>query len=256
MASLNTDPTDCVPKNGFEDFFLKPGHFYTYSDRTKVFLDQLHFELGQLGPNPTVLDVGCGHGIALKHEPQFEIAKRTGSYWGIEPDRNVKSADCFDHVWPTTLEEADIPESSIDLAYSQMVLEHVADPVAFLSKIARTLKPNGIFLSLTVNSKSTFSRISSTCHRLGIQDLVLTIARGKQLVEDYHYPAMYRMCSKDDLQRLTSKVGMTGLDVTLLEADEWLVYFPRGTRWAGTVLTNLFQRRVENYSWMLVKIRK
>jgi len=238
------------------NYFSKPGHFKTYSDRTKVFLDQLHYEIDQLGSKPTVLDVGCGHGIALSHEPQFEIAKRTGTYWGIEPDRNVTSASCFDRVWATSLEEADIPESSVDFAYSQMVLEHVEEPVAFLTKVAKTLKPNGVFLSLTVNSKSVFARIASTCHRLGVQDVVLTIARGKQLVEDYHYPAVYRMCSKDALQKLTNNVGMSRLDVTLLEADEWLVYFPKGTRWAGTLLTQMFQRRVSRYSWMLARIQK
>jgi len=236
------------------NYFSQSGHFKTYDDRTQVFLNQLHYEIGQRDLNPTILDVGCGQGIALSQQPQFEIGKRAGTYWGIEPDKGITSASCFNRVWQTSLEEADIPEASVDLAYSQMVLEHVSDPNAFLSKIAKTLKPNGVFLSLTVNAKSTFARISSICHKLKLQDLVLTIARGKQLVEDYHYPAVYRMCSEDALRNLTDEMGMSQLDITLLEADEWLVYFPKGTRWAGHLLTNVFQRRVQNYSWMLARI--
>ena len=97
------------------NYFLQPGHFKTYTDRTKVFLNQLHYEIYQCGSNPTILDVGCGHGIALSREPQFEIAKRSGNYWGVEPDISVTSASCLNRVWQTSLEEADIPEASVDL---------------------------------------------------------------------------------------------------------------------------------------------
>lgn len=256
MATSNTNSSELVYAHGLVDYFQKDGHFKTYTDRTDVFLEQLDFELSKLGSNLTVLDVGCGHGIALKTEPQFEIAKRVGVYWGVEPDKSVQSASCFHQVWQSSLEDADIPDSSVDLAYCQMVLEHVEDPVAFLGKVAKVLKPNGVFLCLTVNVNSTFGWISSTCNKLGIQDAVLTIARGKQLVEDYHYPAVYRMCSQDVLQRLASQFGMSHVKVTLLEADEWLVYFPKGTRWAGYLLTNFFQRRVKNYSWMLARVQK
>lgn len=247
---------DSIQSNQSFNYFSKPGHFKTYTDRTKVFLDQLHYELDGMGPDRTVLDIGCGHGIALSQDPQFKIARQSGTYWGIEPDTGVQAASCFDRVWMASLEEADIPESSVDLAYSQMVLEHVTDPLPFLKKLAFVLKPNGVFLSITVNAKSTFARIASTCLKLKIQDIVLAIARGRQVVEDYHYPAVYRMCSEDVLKRLTKEVGISKLDVTFLEADEWLVYFPKGTRWAGDILTRVFQRRVKNYSWMLVRMTK
>jgi len=254
MASLNTDQTDSAPRNRFADHFLHPAHFKNYSDRTAVFLDQLHFELSQLGPNPTVLDVGCGHGIALKQEPQYEIAKRAGTYWGIEPDKNVTSAECFDRVWQTSLEDADIPEASVDLVYSQMVLEHVLEPEPFLRAIARILKPNGVFLSLTVNAHSTFARIASVCQRLGIQDLALRLAVEKQLVDEYHYPAVYLMTSKPYLEMHAPRYGLSRVEITFLEADEWMFYFPKGTRWLGQLLTRTLQRRVERYSWLLVKL--
>lgn len=254
MASLNSNPPEREPINGSRDYFLQPGHFKSYSDRTQVFLDQLHFEIGKLPQQSTVLDVGCGHGIALRQEPQFDIAKRVGTYWGIEPDKSVTSASCFDHVWATTLEDAEIPDSSVDLAYSQMVLEHVLEPEPFLRAIARILKPGGVFLSLTVNSRSTFARIASTCQRLHIQDLMLRIAVGKQKVDEYHYPAVYLMTSKPYLEKHASQYGLSRVDVTFLEADEWMFYFPKGTRWFGEILTRTFQRRVERYSWLLVKL--
>lgn len=236
------------------DYFSVPGHFKTYSDRTDVFLDQLHFEIDRLGPKPTVLDVGCGHGIALRQEPQFEIAKRTGTYWGIEPDKSVTSASCFDRVWATSMEEADIPEASVDLVYSQMVLEHVLEPEPFLRAISKILKPGGIFLSLTVNAHSTFARIASICHRLRIQDIALRLSVGKQLVDEYHYPAVYLMTSKPYLELHAPRCGLGRVEIAFLEADEWMFYFPKGTRWFGELLTRTLQRRVERYSWLLVKV--
>ncbi|MDZ4847962.1 MAG: class I SAM-dependent methyltransferase [Pirellulaceae bacterium] len=238
------------------NFFTVAGHLHTYRDRTQAFLQQLHYELAQCGTGSTALDVGCGHGIALDNKPQYQIAKKVGTYWGVEPDTGVTSPDCFHRVWSSTLEDADIPESSVDVAYSQMVLEHVMDPEPFLEKISKILKPGGVFLSLTVNAHSTFARIASTCHRLGIQDMVLRVARGKQLVEDYHYPAVYKMTSQAYLETVAPRYGLEEINVAYLEADEWLVYFPKGTRWFGNLLTKTLQRRVKNYSWLMVKLRK
>jgi ubiquinone/menaquinone biosynthesis C-methylase UbiE len=239
-----------------KNYFSELGHLFDYSDRTQAFLEQVHFEIDQAPDGITVLDVGCGHGIALSSDPQFQIGERVGVYWGVEPDREVVPPDCFDRVWMTSLEDAEIPEASVDLAYSQMVLEHVLDPEPFLRKIERILKPGGVFVSLTVNADSTFARMASTCHRLGIQELALRIARGKQMVEEYHYPAVYRMCNERSLRTLITKCNLQGLKLGYLEADEWLVYFPRGTRWMGKILTRIFQRRVKNYSWLMVRIEK
>jgi SAM-dependent methyltransferase len=238
------------------DFFVHKAHLHNYDCRTLAFLQQLHFELDQRGPEATVLDIGCGHGIALDSQPQFDIAKKSATYWGVEPDPTVSAPECFHHVWSSNFEDADIPAESIDIAYSQMVLEHVMEPEKFLAKVASVLKPSGIFLSLTVNAHSTFARIASTCLRLGVQDAVLRIARGKQLVEEYHYPACYRMTSKPYLDGVGPRFGLNRIDVAFLEADEWLVYFPKGTRWVGNVLTNAFQRNVERYSWLLIRMGK
>lgn len=238
------------------DYFTKRGHLHSYENRTQAFLEQLHFELDQRSNDITVLDVGCGHGIALDHQPQFEIAKRVGTYWGVEPDKSVTPPSCFHRVWSSSLEDADIPPQSVDIAYSQMVLEHVMEPEPFLQKIAQVLKPGGIFLSLTVNADSTFARIAKFCHALRIQDLVLRIARGKQLVEDYHYPAVYKMTSQRYLNHTCPRFGLNQIDIAFLEADEWMVYFPTGTRWLGSVLTHTLQRHESAYSWLLVRMRK
>jgi len=239
-----------------KDQLATRGHLHNYQDRTIVFLEQLHFELDRLGTNISVLDVGCGHGIALETSPQFEIAKKVDRYLGVEPDTGVTPPNCFQRVWHSSLEDSNIPDASIDLAYSQMVLEHVTEPEPFLAKLSKVLKPGGVFVSLTVNGHSTFARIAATCHNLGIQDIVLRIARGKQVVDDYHYPAVYKMCSEKFLNSQAPLYGFDKPDLGFFEADEWLAYFPTGTKWAGNIATRLFQRKVERYTWLLVKLTK
>jgi SAM-dependent methyltransferase len=238
------------------DVFQSASHFKNYDDRTNVFLRQIHIELGRLGSSPTVLDIGCGEGIGLESNPQMEIAKRVGTYWGVEPDSSVQPASCFSRVWKSTLEDADVPSDSVDFAYSQMVLEHVASPRLFLDTLARVLKPGGIFLAMTVNQRSAFGRISSLCNRLGIQDAVLRISRGRQMVEEYHYPAVYRLCSDHSFRTHGVETWFSEFRTATLEADEWLVYFPKGTRWGGKILTRLFQRNPKNYTWLMVRMMK
>lgn len=53
------------------------------------------------------------------------------------------------------------------------------------------------------------------------------------------------MGNEPSLSTLVSKCGLKDMQVTYFEADEWLVYFSRGTRWCGKLLTQMFQRRIK-----------
>jgi len=83
---------------------------------------------------PTVLDIGCGHGIAGSVSLQSEIASGANQMWGCEPDTSVQCGDCFHQVFPNTLEESIIPQNSVHVAYSFFVIEHIPDPAGFLTK--------------------------------------------------------------------------------------------------------------------------
>lgn len=89
----------------------------------------------------TILDVGCGSGEAL------DVARQRG--WigvGVEPVK--ASADRARSrgldVRTCTLSDAGLPSASFDVVAAWHVLEHVLDPVAFLSELAYYVAPGGL----------------------------------------------------------------------------------------------------------------
>jgi len=96
------------------------------------------------------LDVGCGSGLIL------QAAKKRG-FWqlsGVEPVLEMarytsKKLDV--PVFPSTFEEYPVQDSAFDVITMWDVLEHLAEPFIAIEKVARLLKPNGVFIFSTPN---------------------------------------------------------------------------------------------------------
>lgn len=87
-----------------------------------------------------VMDVGCGPGSFL--DVMKGLAART---IGIEPQEDFgRTATVSGHEhysYPGEL--ASKAPATVDVAFSFQVIEHVADPLSFLTDVARCLKPGG-----------------------------------------------------------------------------------------------------------------
>ncbi len=246
-GTANTAPTP-----GFE----KPGVFDPNSICHVVFSRLLDQEVNRLSQVHTVLDIGCGSGIGRRSEPQEAIARSVKMLWGVEPDPEIKVPECFAQVWRSPLENADILPASVDLAYSFMVMEHVDDSVGFAEKLAQIIKPGGIFLGATINARCFFARVARFSSALGVQEQVLALARGKQAIEDYHYPAVYRMNTQDRLQELAEKCGFSRVEIFAIDSNEWFAYFPRPVRWFGHIVRGLFQRSPSTFPYLFVRMTR
>lgn len=120
-------------------------YFITH-DEFQVFSHQAMWPLHFRGLN--IADVGCAGGSFLD-----TVRGQANKVVGIEPfseyhpslrARDIQTypyvADaCVDHAW------------QVDLATSFQVIEHVENPLAFLSEIKRLLKPNGSVVLSTPN---------------------------------------------------------------------------------------------------------
>lgn len=102
-----------------------------------------------------VLDVGCGAGHFLN-----SLKGRVGALAGLETSAygrqaaNEKGLATFDE---TIGEHAETHSEAYDAVTAFQVLEHVADPAAFIAGCVRALKPGGLLI-LSVPNNDSFLR--------------------------------------------------------------------------------------------------
>ncbi len=197
----------------------------------RVFTRLIIKECDKLNGDACVLDIGCGKGIARSTGYQWAIKKHLRLYWGLEPNPDVvPEAALFDHHECATMEDADLPPESINVCYSAMVMEHVANPDEFLASAFRCLKPGGTCLFITPNGRHYFTRIASFLHKLRAEEFVLRLVRKKDSVEQYHYEVHYLFNSEKQIAACAKRAGFLPPEFCYLEARGPKNYFPRPLR--------------------------
>lgn len=208
-----------------------------------------------LEPTMTVLDVGCGKGLAgpfpWDQYPEVTLV-------GLDPDPAAASNPHLDRFillpaegnWP-------LADVTVDLAVSRSVLEHVADPDQFLTNLRRVLRPGGKFIFLTPNRRH-FSMVISRLlpHRIKTWFLGWT---GRRKDDDI-FPTHYRMNTAEKLRMLASghKMQITALQTEDFEPINYLDFCLAGyllsyglwslqritrlQRWSGASITGVFVR--------------
>lgn len=108
-------------------------------DFERRILDAVRSFAASLPPNSRVLDAGAGEGAYKAH---FSAHRYTGLDLAIG-----------DHLWDYSqldvlgdLARLPFPDSSFDAALNIVTLEHVPDPLAVVSELARVLRPAGRLL--------------------------------------------------------------------------------------------------------------
>ena len=113
-----------------------------YSNNRRDMLKYVNF------PIQSILEVGCGEGNFASHFPDAE-------YWGVEPvsmqaqiatSKRLKILNGFyEDV------SGKIPNGYFDLVVCNDVIEHMADPIAFLQNIKLKLRPGGKLIASIPN---------------------------------------------------------------------------------------------------------
>jgi len=107
--------------------------------------------------NCRLLEIGCGDGgyLALMRMLGWDAT-------GLEPDpvaAKVASRSSGCHVHVGMIENAPFEPSSFDAIVSNHVIEHVYDPKAFVSVVARLLSKDGVVVVRTPNFQSLGHRL-------------------------------------------------------------------------------------------------
>jgi SAM-dependent methyltransferase len=165
--------------------------------RTPIFFEIVSREISTRtgATRPTVLDIGCGLGFDTEVRYQQALSTQAGRFIGIEPDPAIDPPKLFSEVYHTTLEEAPIAPASVDVAYAVMVLEHVADPGAFWSRLHELLAPGGVFVAFSVNGAHWFAPTARFMTIIKLKSKYLDLLRGKRGTGKARYddyPVYYR----------------------------------------------------------------
>jgi SAM-dependent methyltransferase len=209
--------------------------------------------------NASVLDVGANDGLFCREISR--VAQRAGRLAGVDPDsERLRENPYISERYFSTLEDAEIAPASFDLLYSFFVFEHVLDEERFIDAAGRALKPGGSLYFITPNGRPYFSVLASAFAKLGIQRRILGVVRSRELIESYHYPAVYRLNVPRDIERVGRKYGFDRFEYRYCERlGELSTYFPGPTKvfpwlwermdeWIGRedLLINLLGRMIKS----------
>ncbi len=104
--------------------------------------DRIRLLKEHLGKDKRLLEVGCSAGMFLWHAKDLVKEVVGIDYDASSAAHAAKKCSC--KVYDRDIEETDLAEGSFDIICAFQTLEHVADPIAFISKYAKYLKQDGV----------------------------------------------------------------------------------------------------------------
>lgn len=169
---------------------------------------QFYFRVNSLlRPDMTVLDLGAGRGCQLSEgaslkDNLIKIQGKVAKLIGVDVDPIVMTNSFVDesHVYDGKV--LPVESRSVDLVYSDWVLEHVEDPAYFASEVDRVLKSGGWFCARTPHSFS-YVALASRMIPNDLHAKVLRKVQKKTHREDADvFPTFYRMNTLGAIERL------------------------------------------------------
>ncbi|MEZ6318789.1 MAG: methyltransferase domain-containing protein [Phycisphaerales bacterium] len=201
-----------------------------------------------------ILDIGAG-----VHPPTLDLIRepmtRAAQWDGVEPDPDVKDHPLLNQRWVGLLEQRidDIPQAAYDAAFECFVVEHVSDPRAHLTAIARVLKPGAALFGYTPNWTHPFAMMSRAIELIGFKRWF--VKHGTSEVNDY--PAYYRLNTPARLARAARGLGYERLDVWYVPSAHWRLHFPMPLRLAPLAYEAVLGTKVSSLNQMLLfRLRK
>ena len=180
---------------------------FTHADDTVAFFSRID---SVLEPSMVALDLGCGRGAAsedaLPWRRDLRILKgRCARVVGVDPDPAAATNPTIDEFHLMEGHVIPLSDESVDLAFSDFVLEHVEDVPAFLGEAARVLKPGGYLFIRTPNVWS-YPVLASRMVPNHLHARILHRLQPDRKEEDV-FPTLYRCNSRGKLRQALERVG-------------------------------------------------
>lgn len=188
----NPDSTGWAPKRRFRFNFFTPADIYEATVENCII------------PGVSWLDVGGGHQL-FPENPQLahSLVSRCSNVTAVDPSDNVHRNQ-FVHTKHQCLLEHFQTTEQFDIATMRMVVEHVANPAAFIDALSDLLKPGGIAIVFTVNAWSPITMISRFLP-FGLHHPIKRMFWGGE--EEDTFPVQYKMNTRKILNKHFATAG-------------------------------------------------
>lgn len=249
-----------APHDDFSFDQLKTHYNYRMtSDWVRLFVRVMVKEVRALPRPRRILNIGCGHGIGRSLQLARAVYRECDEVWGLEPDPSIVPEEgMYANYQNASMETAQLPANHFDLAFSFMVIEHVETPEAFMRQVAACLRPGGVHIFITVNARHYFTSCARFFKRTGLEDAALRVLRGKQTVDEYHYPVQYKCNDRRVIDRLARETGFEAPEYAFVEEMGPRPYFPLPIRpiwWALAKKREIIRNR-DNLLTMICRMKK
>ena len=168
----------------------------------------------RLSPQHTLFEIGCGRTAPLLRHFLGDAER----LWGIDlVDFRAEDLPKEIEIHQADAAKTGLEDSSVDLAYSRAVMEHVEDADAVFQEMYRVLRPGGSYVFLTPSLWDYASLISMAIpNRFHPHIVRLTEGRAEEDV----FPAHYQCNTRGQTQRLCDSHGLE------LESLRFLSQYP------------------------------
>lgn len=156
------------------------------------------------------LDLGCGRTLIREwlpnaHPEQMRFRSVCRRIVGIDAGADDVGKNLYIHEGVVgNVERLPFVDGSFSLLTAQMVVEHVADPVAMLSECWRVLRPGGSFVFITPNTKNPFVAAARFVPYT-IKRRLVSRLQGRD--ETDVFPVHYRLNTASAISRIAKNTG-------------------------------------------------
>lgn len=182
-------------------------------------------------PKHVVLDIGAGAGIV----PQMNFKGLASKICGIDLDPRVIANPMLDEGRVCDAGSIPYPDTTFDVVFADNVLEHLDDPAAVFSEVARVLKTNGTFLFKTPNKWHYVPAIA----RLTPHSFHEFINRWRGRVAADVFPTRYHANSAAAVRRLARETGLVVANIERIERRPEYLRFSMPTYLVGATYERL-----------------